>query len=57
MNLLDHGVADALGSLGAITPATVNREYRAHFGVPRSKATAPPKGSAGAARHPAATNE
>ena len=38
-NLLDHGVADTLGLVGAIMPATLNCEFDAHFGVPRSTAT------------------
>ena len=43
-NLLHHGVADTLGSIGAIMPATVSREFEEQFGVPRSTATGSPKG-------------
>jgi hypothetical protein len=63
MNLLDHGAADTLGSIGAIMSVTLSREQQWHIGVPRSTATGSPKGSADAARqrrrsgHPAATSE
>ena len=33
-NLLHHGVADTLGSIGAIMPATLSREFEEQFGVP-----------------------
>jgi hypothetical protein len=49
-NLLDHGVADTLGLVGAIMPATLNCEFDAHFGVQRSTATGSPKSSTGATR-------
>jgi hypothetical protein len=54
-NLLHHGVADTLGSIGAIMPATVSREFEEQFGVPRSTATGSPKGlvrRGGSGRHP-----
>jgi hypothetical protein len=50
MNLLDHGAADTLGSIGAIRSAPLSREHQSHIGVPRSTATGSPKGSADAAR-------
>ena len=31
--LLHHGVADTLGSIGAIMPATLDREFEDKFGV------------------------
>jgi hypothetical protein len=33
-NLLHHGVADTLGSIGAIMPASLSREFQEQFGVP-----------------------
>jgi hypothetical protein len=33
-NPLHHGVADTLGSIGAIMPATLDREFEDQFGVP-----------------------
>ena len=33
-NLLHHGVADTLGSIGAIMPATLSRKFEDQFGVP-----------------------
>jgi hypothetical protein len=33
-NLLHHGVADTFGSIGAIMPASLSREFEEQFGVP-----------------------
>jgi hypothetical protein len=48
--LLHHGVADTLGSIGAIMPATLSREFEEQFGVPLYAATGSPIGSASTAK-------